>query len=306
MNLITWNVQWFCGLDDVVSVERIVHGANAFAGPGGFDVICMQEVAVNYPRLPGGAAFDQPAALRDLLPGYQVFFGAAVDEFSPDPANPGQHQQFGNLIATRLPVLQVQHTPLPYPADPTPGGVRSMPRMVTCVTVRDPVLGALRIMSTHLEFYSPPQRLAQVQALRGLHEQACLQAAFPPADDQTGWPFQNKTHTQSAIFCGDWNFEPKSAEYRLIQEPFRPEVPVTPSSVAINSVAPRLCDAWPLVHGKQAHDPTFRLFDRRYGPEPITCDFVFVSEDLAPRVRRVAIDLQTRVSDHQPVLVELG
>ena len=52
MKLITWNVQWFCGLDDVVSVERVVDEARAMAD---FDVLCLQEVAIDYPRLTGGA-----------------------------------------------------------------------------------------------------------------------------------------------------------------------------------------------------------------------------------------------------------
>ena len=301
MKLITWNVQWFCGIDDVVSVERVVNEAQAFAGPGGFDVICMQEVAVNYPGLPGGAAFDQPAALRELLPGYQVFFGAAVDEFTA-----AGRQQFGNLIATRLPVLQMQHHALPYPADATPGGVRSMPRMATCVTVQDPALGPLRLYSTHLEFYSRPQRMAQLEALRGLHAQACAQAAHPPAHDATGWPFQNKIHTTQAIFCGDWNFEPHSVEYERFQVPFSPDAGMNRSFVATNSVASRLMDAWPVVHSDSPHEPSFRLFDRRYGPVPITCDFAFVSEGLAPRVRQVVTQLETTASDHQPVLVELS
>jgi endonuclease/exonuclease/phosphatase family metal-dependent hydrolase len=38
----------------------------------------------------------------------------------------------------------------------------------------------------------------------------------------------------------------------------------------------------------------------------MACDFVFVSDALAPRVRRVEVDLQTQVSDHQPVLIEFG
>lgn len=41
--LITWNIQWFCGLDDVVRVERIVDEALAMAD---FDVLCLQQVAV--------------------------------------------------------------------------------------------------------------------------------------------------------------------------------------------------------------------------------------------------------------------
>ena len=152
-----------------------------------FDVLCLQEVAVNYPQLTGNAGFDQVARLRQLLPGFEVCFGAAVDELGRD----GQRQQFGNLVATRLPVAQVQHTPLPYPAD---GGVRSMPRMCTSVTVIA-ALGPVRVMTTHLEFYSPLQRLAQAQALLDIHTQACAQAAQPPLADETGGPFQSKVHT---------------------------------------------------------------------------------------------------------------
>ena len=175
MNLITWNVQWFCGLDDVVSVERIVDEARAMAD---FDVLCLQEVAVNYPQLTGGAGFDQVARLRDLLPGFELCFGAAVDELGRD----GQRQRFGNLVASRLPVAQVQQVPLPYPAD---GGIRSMPRMCTSATLVTPQ-GPLRVMTTHLEFYSARQRLAQAQALVDIHTQACGHAAHPPLDDETG------------------------------------------------------------------------------------------------------------------------
>lgn len=305
MKFITWNVQWFCGLDDVVDLERVVNDANAFAGEGGFDVLCMQEVAVNYPRLPGNAGFDQPAVLRKLLPGYHVFFGPAVDEFNPEAATLGQRQQFGNVIATRLPVLQVQHYPLAYPADTTAGAVRSMPRMCTCVTVRDPTLGTVRIMTTHLEFYSTIQRLAQVHAVRALHAQACTQAAYPPLQDDTGWPFQSKEHTVRAIVCGDWNFEPQSTEYQLIQSEVLLENTINHARDNIKNKATQFLDAWRLVHGDRPHEPTFRLFDRRYGPVPITCDFVFLTDDLKACVRSVSVELQTRASDHQPVMVEL-
>jgi exonuclease III len=33
---------------------------------------------------------------------------------------------------------------------------------------------------------------------------------------------------------------------------------------------------------------------------------VFVSEDLKPQVKRVQVNTDTRASDHQPVLLELG
>jgi endonuclease/exonuclease/phosphatase family metal-dependent hydrolase len=38
----------------------------------------------------------------------------------------------------------------------------------------------------------------------------------------------------------------------------------------------------------------------------MACDFVFVSDDLAGRVRAMEVDGQTRASDHQPVRVRLG
>lgn len=280
MELVTWNTQWCCGLDGQVSPQRIVDGARVLAD---FDVLCLQEIAQGYPAMPGSPG-DQPAQLQSLLPGFRLFFGAAVDEFSAD----GARQRFGNLIATRLPVLQVQHHALPWPADV---GVRSMPRMCTVVTVRDPVLGPLRVMTTHLEFYSAAQRMAQAQALHALHGEACAQAAAPPLDDTSGSPFQNKVHTAQAILCGDFNLAASEPEYALLQQPC--------------ADGSRLHDAWSLVHRNKAHDATFRLFDRSYGPDPIACDFVFVSDTLAARVRRIEVDQQTRVSDHQPVRVSL-
>ncbi|MCW5643208.1 MAG: endonuclease/exonuclease/phosphatase family protein [Rhodoferax sp.] len=282
MKLITWNVQWFCGLDDRVDVERVVAHARSMAD---FDVLCLQEVAVNYPQLTGDAGFDQVARLRELLPEYEIVFGAAVTELGRQ----GQRQQFGNLIATRLPIAQAQSYPLPYPPDL---GKRTMPRICTTATVLS-ALGPIRVMTTHLEFYSTAQRMAQARALLELHRQACGHVVDPPLDDETGSPFQNKAHTAQAILCGDFNFEARDAEYGVIQEP---------APVGISSLA----DAWPLAHGTQPHEPTFRLFDSRYGPEPICCDFVFVSANLRRQVRTVTVDQETKVSDHQPVLLELG
>jgi len=284
LKLVTWNTQWCCGLDGAVNPQRIVEGAWALAD---FDVLCLQEIADGYPDLPG-APGDQPAELQALLPGFQLFFGAAVDEFGAD----GRRRRFGNLIATRLPVLGVQHHPLPWPAD---GGVRSMPRMCTVVTLRDPALGPVRVMTTHLEYYSQAQRMAQARALRKLHIQACAHAATPPLAEDDGSPFAPRPHTPHAILCGDFNLGPDEPEYAEIQAPF-----------TVAGRETRLHDAWPRVNDGARHAPTFRLFDDRYGPEPVACDFVFVSDTLLPRVRRLEADLRTKASDHQPVVAEIG
>jgi len=285
MQLVTWNTQWCRGLDGAVSPDRIVEGARALAPD--FDVLCLQEIAQGFDTLPG-APGDQPAELQGLLPGFSLFFGAAVDEVDPH----GRRQRFGNLVATRLPVARVQHHALPWPADPAQP---SMPRMCTSLTVLSPELGPVRVMTTHLEYYSAPQRMAQAQALRALHAEACAQALAPPLAEEPGSPFQPKVHTPQAVLCGDFNMPPTDPAYAALLQSFEP-VPGAPQ---------RLLDAWRIVHGTTPHAPTFRLFDRRYGPEPVACDFVFVSDELAPRVARIAVDPATQVSDHQPVVVEL-
>ncbi len=283
MKLVTWNTQWCCGLDGIVEPGRIVATARQMAD---FDVLCLQEIAQGFAGMPG-APGDQPAQIQALLPGFQVYFGAAVHDVTPD----GRPQRFGNLIATRLPVARVQHHALPWPAD---AGVRSMPRMATGVTVVDPVLGPLRVMTTHLEYYSKTQRMAQARALRALHAEACALAAAPPQDDRDPGPFHAKAHSADAILCGDFNLEAHEREYAEIQAPFD------------DGEGGRLHDAWRALHGHAPHAPTFRLFDRTYGPEPIACDFVFVSDGLVGKLRRIEVQAQTRDSDHQPVLVELG
>ena len=294
MKLITWNTQWCCGLDGRVSVERIVSEAHAMAD---FDVLCLQEIASGFDNMPGQPG-DQPAQLQALLPDYRVFFGAAVDEFNAS----GQRQRFGNLIATRLPVASVQHHPLPWPAD---ADVPSMPRMCSVVTVQDPGLGAVRVMTTHLAYYSAKQRMAQAQALRELHREACALAAMPPAGEDSNSPFRSRVHTPHAVLCGDFNLSPQAPEYAVIQEPFWPLSHVDKGLTTINNEAVSLQDAWQLAQGDALHAPTFRLYDRTYGPGPVACDFVFVSDALAPHVLTLSVNPTTQASDHQPVLVEL-
>jgi len=75
-NLITWNIQWGRGCDGSVDLRRIADTARATAD---FDVLCLQEVARNYPDLPGSTGEDQFALLGGLLPGFAAAEGIAVD-----------------------------------------------------------------------------------------------------------------------------------------------------------------------------------------------------------------------------------
>lgn len=303
MQCITWNVQWFQGIDGQVDIARVVQTACNMAD---FDVLCLQEVAVHYPKLTGSTPADQIAVLRSLLPDYQVFFGAAVDE-SPHNTQQVQsvRQRFGNVIATRLPVLQVQHYPLPMPLDVSLD-TRCMPRMASCVTVQAPPqtgLGAVRIITTHLEYYSAIQRQQQTQALCALHQQANAWADWvhhAPCGfaESRGEPYQSKPHTHHALLMGDFNFTADSLEYAML-------------TAAASDNNPWV-DAWAAWQmRKQAHDTTpqpatFRINDKRPEKTPITCDFVFASQSLAPHIQAMRVDTATQASDHQPVWVQIA
>ncbi len=287
MKIITYNTQWFKGLDDVVDIARVVTVAHEMAD---FDVLCMQEVAINYKELTGNTPADQPAALEKLLPGFKVFFCAAVDELSPCGTF---RQQFGNLIATRLPVLQVQQVALPYP-NPGPQvldvpNVLSMPRACLVLTVQAG-WGPVRVMTSHLEFYSDAARKAQATALRDWHRQCCALATYPP-QVMAGTPYQSKPHTLDTILCGDFNFEQDSPEHAAMIE---------------KGSGFDLFNSWNILHPDAPYPATFRIFDRTYGPEPVGCDFFFVSDTLRDRVKGFSVNQTSQASDHQPVLLELA
>ena len=284
MKLVTWNIQWGLGVDGRVDLARIVATARALAD---FDVLCVQEVADNYPGLEGNDERDQFAELSGLLPGYACAAGHGVDI----AAEGGRRRRFGNAIFTRLPLLAVRRHALPWPPDP---GRPSMPRVAVEATIEGP-WGPLRVTTTHLEYYSKRQRDAQAERLREIHEEACERAARRAAgeDAEANPTFAPGPQAEAAILAGDFNLPPEDSAYPRLQR-------------SLASGGPRYRDAWRIANGDAPHPPTFCLHERNYGKSPYCCDFVFVSEVLAARVRRVAADTATQASDHQPVLLELG
>ena len=75
------------------------------------------------------------------------------------------------------------------------------------VAGRDAIIdiGAIRVVSTHLEFYSEAIRLAQVARLRDLHKEACDHARRPAKAEKPNSPFADTARPMSAIICGDFN-----------------------------------------------------------------------------------------------------
>lgn len=285
MRLITWNVQWCRGVDGRVDPARIVAEARKLAD---FDVLCLQEVADNFPhpRLPGNTAGDQFALLAALLPDYAAIAGIAVDH----PADDGGRRRFGNLVLSRLPVRQAYRHLLPSPVDP---GVNGMPRIAVEAVVAAP-FGELRVITTHLEYYSQRQRAAQVEALRAIYAEGSGHAREGGIVDTTGGPFHTHLRPAATIVTGDFNLEPDDPLHARMGEPFA-------------DGTPPLVDAWELAHPGERHPATFKVYEKEEPGEPeLHCDFVFVSEGLRGRVTGVRVDGKTQVSDHQPVILTLG
>lgn len=289
MRLVNWNIQWGRGVDGRVDLGRIVDEARRLAD---FDVLCLQEVTRGFHGdagaggLPGGPDADQFATLAALLPGYTVLCGIGADL---PPARPGApRRQNGNAIATRYPVGPVFRHSLPWPSDPA---VKSMPRMALEAVLHSD-LGPLRVTTTHLEFYSPSQRLAQADALRDLHVEACGHAARPSPHGDPDSPFAAVQRPLSALLCGDFNSAVSDPAYRRMLDPM-------PAGV------PSFVDAWLVRHGQAPRAPTVGVHDHVQWPQgPFACDFVFVTPDLAARVVRCDVDAQSAASDHQPIVLE--
>jgi endonuclease/exonuclease/phosphatase family metal-dependent hydrolase len=283
MILVTWNIQWCRGVDGIVDPERIVAHARRM---GDFDVLCLQEVARNYPGLEGSSGEDQFALLAGLLPGFTPIEGVAVDEYAAD----GARREFGNMILTRLPVVQVLRHLLPWPADPE---VPTMPRIALEAVVRAPS-GPLRVTTTHLEYHSALQREAQVARIREIQREAAAHAHDPWQESKRGGPFETKPRGPSGILAGDFNYEFDEGIHARLQSPF-------------DDATPHFVDSWPLANPGVPHAHTAGVYDKvQWKNREFCSDFICVTSDLAPRVRRVEADLETAASDHQPVLIELA
>lgn len=280
MKLITWNIQWCRGCDGRVDPVRIIDTARRLAD---FDVLCLQEVSDGFPGLSGSAGENQFAIIAALLPEFHAIEGVAVDV--PGPG--GRRARFGNMMLSRLPVLGVWRHLLDWPADTESVGMQR----VAIEAVIDAPGGPLRVMTTHLEYYSRPQRAAQVDHLRALHALACAHCNDRGQPRHVGSPFEARLRPTRALLCGDFNFLPESDEYRHLQIPIEG--------------APAWRDAWTLLHADTPHPHTNGVHDRVQWPTPHTCDFVFVTEDLAPQLVSLRVDSVSDASDHQPVIIEL-
>ncbi|MCB1914668.1 MAG: endonuclease/exonuclease/phosphatase family protein [Rhodocyclaceae bacterium] len=280
MRILSWNIQWGRGADGRVDLHRTIERIRAC---GALDAICLQEVALNWPGLKGQASeIDGPAVLAAAFPRHTMLWAPGVER--GDGA--GGCRGFGNLMLLAGPLGQIWRRPLPAPPDPIE---RSMQRVCLEVVLARP-RGELRLLTTHLEYYSVLQRRAQVAALRAWQGEVLAERA-PARPARAESLFGSPPRPPAAVLCGDLNFAPDAPEMDVL--------------TATEDGRPAWSDAWPLVHGAAPHAPSVGLHGADWPDHPYCCDYFFVTPELASRLRHIEVLADTPASDHQPVLLEL-
>jgi len=275
--IISWNIQTGCGVDGTIDLKRI---ANTIEGIASADIICLQEVACFETGQQENNQFDD---LHKLFPKYKAIKGYGIERASNDG-----FYRFGNMILSRLPVLNIFRHQLPCPPATN---VKYMPRQATEITVKTPS-GALRVITTHLEFYSQLHRQEQILRLRDLHAEVSSQNNQQGVFQETG-PYAPLERPATAIVCGDFNMVVGSEEYLEMLSPF-------------DDGQPDFIDAWPVLYSDRPHDPTCGIFDQQQWPQGAHCrDFYFITSDLTSRLAALNVDQKTEASDHQPMVLIL-
>ncbi|MEQ8586348.1 MAG: endonuclease/exonuclease/phosphatase family protein [Thalassobaculaceae bacterium] len=279
----TYNIQYALGQDLEFDIARI---ADAVADA---DIVLFQEVSQNWTR---NAGEDQVAELAERLNRY-VVFGSTFDTDAStvqDGRVINRRRTFGNMIASRWPILSSRTALLPKRALPETMDVQRCVVEGICAT---PV-GALRVYSVHLSHVSPGQRLPQVEELMRFIREGATDALpsdgpFPEpwGDDAVDVPLP-----ASVILGGDFNCTPDSAEYALVCGEYHPK-------------RGRLRRADQLVdtYAAAGHDP-FAVSTVFTHPAAHKLDHLLATPDIASSVVRSWIG-DTKASDHYPVFVEL-
>jgi len=283
-SILTWNIQCGCGVDGRVDLGRV---ADVIKGMGDVDVICLQEVSRNDCEMDGGKGADQVTDLSAFFPNHYPVFGSAFNRLEDTKA---QRRQFGNMILSRLPVLQVFKHLLPQPAPEGPH--KHMPRQALEVVVvidEKPI----RITTTHLEYHSEVQRIAQVKRLLEVQDEVVKNQQYLKYAPSAG-PYSAVPRPARSILCGDFNSEPDDTVYKILTSPQ-------------NSAENNYLDAWRIIKGQEFHAPTCGIYDRTQWPQGGHCrDFCFISRDLIPVARDIEVQQETNASDHQPIILHLN
>ena len=291
MKLVSYNIQYGFGSDgryDLSRAARIVDGA---------DIIALQEVERHWQR---SHFDDQPELLSRLLPDYHWVYGPAFDMDASERRDGrlvNRRRQFGTMVLSKLPIVWSRLHVLPMHRTLRPLNTRNA--ALECM-IRTPV-GPVRVLSLHLAHIAAEERLEQIDYLLAEHRRAPSDSGpWSGIDDE---PSRNWTSGEAepenplaAIWMGDFNMEPGSAEYRRIvgSTPYHRAAAYLDGFVDAAVVAIEPADDF------HTHE---KIIDGRLAKRRL--DHCFVGGMFAGRVRSVASDIGEVASDHFPVRVDI-
>ncbi|WP_027056721.1 endonuclease/exonuclease/phosphatase family protein [Mesorhizobium erdmanii] len=291
MKLVSYNIQYGFGGDgryDLERAARIVHGA---------DIIALQEVERHWRR---SNFDDQPELLSRLLPDYYWVYGPAFDMDASERHQGrlvNRRRQFGTMVLSKLPIVWSRLHALPMRRTLRPLNTRNA--ALECM-IRTPA-GPLRVLSLHLAHIAAEERLEQIDYLMAEHRRAPSDGGpWSGIDDE---PMRNWTSGEAepenplaAIWMGDFNMEPGSAEYRRIVG----GTPYHRGAAYLDGFVDAAAVAIEPVADFHTHE---KIIDGRLAKRRL--DHCFVGGMLAGRVRSVVSDMGEVASDHFPVRIDI-
>ena len=291
MKLVSYNIQYGFGSDgryDLARCAKIVAGA---------DIIALQEVERHWQRTNED---DQPELLSQLLPDYHWVYGPAFDMDASEQRHGrlvNRRRQFGTMVLSKLPIVWSRLHALPLRRTLRPLNTRNA--ALECM-IRTPA-GPVRVLSLHLAHIAAEERLEQIDYLLAEHRRAPSDGGpWSGTDDEPARNWSNgeaePENPLAAIWMGDFNMEPDSAEYRRIVG----STPYHRGAAYLDGFVDAAAVASEPAADFHTHVKTIdgRLAKRRL-------DHCFVGGMFAGRVRSVGADIGEIASDHFPLRVDI-
>jgi endonuclease/exonuclease/phosphatase family metal-dependent hydrolase len=281
MKLTTFNIQYGFGADGAYSLQRIAETLRDR------DLIAVQEVDRHWSRTHHD---DQPAILAALLPDHHMVYAPAFDMALPNERS--KRRQFGPLILSRWPILWSRTWPLPKRRmlDPINTQTAALEAVIAHPS------GPIKLVNLHLAHVGVEERLAQIAFLKQvLGNPETEGGPWSGIDDE---PQRNWTEGEPeppnptrAIWAGDFNMEPGSAEYRALitQTPYHPGARYA-GGLIDPAAGLNLHTHVKVIAGETRHRQL---------------DHIFLTPDLAPHVAKVWADTTNPASDHFPLHIDL-
>ncbi len=291
MKLISYNIQYGFGTDgryDLGRIAQVVEGA---------DIIALQEVERNWKRT---GFDDQPKILSELLANYYYVYGPAfdMDASTIDAGHvTNRRQQFGTMILSRLPIAWSRLHSLPMRRTTNP--LNTQNAALECM-IHTPC-GPIRFFSIQLAHIGAEERLEQIDFLLNRHHRTPFEGGpWSGTDDEA---HRDWTHGKAepdcpfaAIWMGDFNFEPDSAEYRRITG----YAPYHSGAVYYDGFTDAAITAGHAPYALHTH---VKQINGKIQKRQL--DHCFVGGMLASRVRTVQVDNDEMASDHHPMCIDI-